>query len=154
MSELKVGVVDVFVVDPRPEGWKILVLRRAAGTRCTGAWEVVHGRIEEGERAADAAAREVAEEAGVRLQRLYSITCHPFYLHHTDTVQVAVVFAAFADSDEEVILGDEHDVAEWVTVEQAQERLVWPRSRASLTDIVALLGGGDAGPVEDVLRVW
>ncbi|MFP5353868.1 MAG: NUDIX domain-containing protein [Gemmatimonadota bacterium] len=153
MAELKVGVVDVFMIDPRPEGWKVLVLRRADGTRCTGAWEVVHGRIEGSERPEEAAEREAREETGLPLGRLYNVTCHPFYLHRFGVVQVAVVFAAFVDSDAPLTLGVEHDMAEWVGVEEAMSRLVWPRSRASLRDIQALLANGDAGPVEDVLRV-
>jgi hypothetical protein len=32
-------------------------------------------------------------------------------------------------------------------------RYAWPRSRAALGDIAWLLRGGDAGDVEDVLRV-
>ncbi|MBK6841293.1 MAG: NUDIX domain-containing protein [Gemmatimonadetes bacterium] len=153
MAEIKVGVVDVFVIDPRPDGWKVLVLRRAAGTRCTGAWEVVHGRIEGDERPEDAAIREMREETGLAPLRLYNVTCHPFYLHRFGVVQVAVVFAAFADSAVAPTLGAEHDQGEWVGVEEAMERLVWPRSRHSLADIRALLRSGDAGPVEDVLRV-
>lgn len=153
MAELKVGVVDVFVIDPRPEGWRVLVLRRAKGTRCTGAWEVVHGRIEGEERPEEAALRELREETGLAAQRLYNVTCHPFYLHRFGVVQVAVVFAAFADSAVALSLGEEHDAGEWVSLDVAMQRLVWPRSRASLRDIEALLGTGDAGPVEDVLRV-
>lgn len=154
MTELKVGVVDVFVIDPRPDGWRILVLRRAEGTRCTGAWEVVHGRIEEGERPEEAATRELREECALTASRLYNVTCHPFYLHRFGVVQIAVVFAAFVDSAHPVVTGEEHDRAEWLTVDEAMARLAWPRSRSSLRDIAALLAGGDAGPVEDVLRVY
>ena len=154
MTELKVGVVDVFVVDPRPDGWKVLLLRRGANTRCTGAWEIVHGRIEAGERPEEAAVREVGEETGLGIRRLYNVTCQPFYLHRLGVVAVSVVFAAFVDSDLPVALGAEHDAMEWATVAEAHRRLAWPRSRAVLGDVHALLGSGDAGPVEDVLRVF
>lgn len=153
MAELKVGVVDVFIVDPRPSGWRVLILRRGEGTRCTGAWEVVHGRIEPDERPEDAADREIREETGLATTRLYNVTCHPFYLHRFGVVQVAVVFAAFADSSDTPTLGPEHDRYEWVSVDEALSRLVWPRSRAALRDVTALLATGDAGPVEDVLRI-
>lgn len=153
MVEFKIGVVDVFVVDPRPDGWKVLTLRRAVGVRCTGAWEVVHGKIEEGERPEDAAEREVREETALAVSRLYSVTCHPFYVHKLGVVQLAVVFAAFADSSIAPALGEEHDRYEWVDLDEALRRLVWPRSRALLRDIYSLLSTGDAGPVEDVLRV-
>jgi len=152
MTELTVGVVDVFVVDPI-DPLKVLVMRRGAGTRCTGAWEVVHGRVEGAERPEDAAVREVAEETGLTVSRLYNVMCHPFYLHRIATVQVAVVFAAFADSSQRLRLSAEHDASEWMPVRDAVERLAWPRSRQALREIEFLFRTGDAGLMEDVLRV-
>ena len=152
MLRLVVGVVDVYIVDPR-EQLRVLLLRRAPGTRCTGAWEVVHGRLRDGELPEDGAEREVMEETGLVLDRLYNVTCQPFYLHGSATVQMAVVFAGFADRRSSLRLSQEHDAAEWYEVDGALKRLTWPRSKQALRDIQALLGGGDAGPVEDVLRV-
>jgi 8-oxo-dGTP pyrophosphatase MutT (NUDIX family) len=148
------GVVDVFVVRPVDTGWRLLVLQRAEDTRCPGAWETVHGRIEPGERPEHAAVREVKEESGLAIARLYNITVQPFYLHGFQTVQLAVVFAAFVGEPGEVALGPEHRGYEWLSVKDAMARFAWPRERASVLEIVALLGSGDAGPVEDVLRVF
>jgi 8-oxo-dGTP pyrophosphatase MutT (NUDIX family) len=153
MTELKVGVVDVFVLRGADRELEVLVMRRAAGVRCTGAWETVHGRIEAGESPEDAALREVAEETGLRVERLYNVICQAFYLHRQGTVQVAVAFGAFVGRVEDVRLSAEHDALEWLTPEAAVERLSWPRSRTALRDAVALLRSGDAGPVDDVLRV-
>jgi hypothetical protein len=36
---------------------------------------------------------------------------------------------------------------------EATARFTWPREREALAHIAILLGGGDAGPAEDVLRV-
>lgn len=154
MTDLRIGVVDVFVVRPLPTGWRVLALRRARDTRCPGAWETVHGRIEDGERPEQAAVREVLEETGLRVDRLYNVTVHPFYLHTARVVQLAVVFTAFVDVEADARLGDEHDAGEWLTVDEALGRFIWPRERATLRDAYALLQGGDAGPVEDVLRVF
>ena len=154
MTGVVAGVVDVFVIRPLAAGWRVLVLQRAADTRCPGAWETVHGRIERDEKPQDAAVREVREESGLETTRLYNITVQPFYLHAFQTVQLAVVFAAFVSEPGEVILGPEHRGYEWLPVEEAKARFVWPRERSSLGEIVALLGTGDAGPVEDVLRVF
>lgn len=154
MTGVVAGVVDVFVIRPLPAGWKVLVLQRAADTRCPGAWETVHGRIEPNEKPQDAAVREVREESGLETERLYNITVQPFFLHAFQTVQLAVVFAAFVNEPAEVMLGPEHRRYEWMTVEEASARFVWPRERASLAEIVALLSTGNAGPVEDVLRVF
>lgn len=152
MTDVKVGTVDVYLLRHGAAGWETLVLQRAEGTRCTGAWEVVHGRIEMGERPEDAALREVREETGLEVERLYNVTVQPFYLHMFSAVMLAVAFAAFP-RDGALALGPEHARAEWVPVEEATRRLVWPRSRVALAEALSLLAGGDAGPVEDVLRV-
>ena len=155
MAEVRAGTVDVYVIRPRPEGWRVLVLQRSAqGTRCPLAWETVHGRVEPGEEPEDAAVREVREETSLSISRLYNVTVAPFYLHATHTIQLAVVFAAFVDEPADVVLGPEHQASAWMTVEDAAGRFIWPRERQALMEIVALLGSGDAGPVEDVLRVF
>ncbi len=154
MTAVQPGVVDVFVIRPLPDGWRVLILQRALDTRCPGAWEAVHGRIEPGERPEDAAVREVREESGLEADRLYSITVHPFYLHAQQTVQLAIVFAAFVAEPADVVTGPEHQAANWVSVADAMDRFAWPRERASMREIVALLSTGDAGPVEDVLRIF
>ena len=153
MTDLVVGVVDVFIVRHDGRGLRVLVLRRAEGVRCTGAWEVVHGRLEAGERPEEAAVREVREETGLAIERLYNLTCQPFYLHRLSTVQMAVVFVAFV-GDGEVTLGPEHDQSEWLAPDEAMAVLSWPRSISALRDAVQVFHTGNAGAVEDVLHVF
>ena len=156
-ATLHVGVVDVYAVCPHPAGWdawRVLVLQRAAtGTRCPGSWETVHGRIEAGERPEDAALRELGEEAGLTAARLYNVTTQAFYLHGSATVEIAVVFCAFIPDAIAPTLDAEHDRAVWLPPADARARFAWPREREALAHIHALLGTGDAGPLEDVLRV-
>ena len=149
---VKVATVDVYVIRALRDGWRVLTLRRAEGARCPGSWETVHGRIETGEKPEAAAVREVREETGLTIGRLYCVTVQPFYLPRAGIVTAAVVFAAFVDSDG-VTLGGEHDEHEWLPVDEASARFIWPRSRTALAEIQSLLGTGDAGPVEDVLRI-
>lgn len=153
VSQLEIGTIDVYVIRPLQEGWRVLVLQRALDTRCPTAWEAVHGHIEHGEEPEDAAVREVREETGLDVARLYNVTVQPFYLHRSHTVQLAVVFAAFVEEPGAVTLGAEHQRSEWLSVDQALERFQWPREREALREIAHLLRTGDAGPVEDVLRV-
>jgi 8-oxo-dGTP pyrophosphatase MutT (NUDIX family) len=153
MTEIEVRTVDVYVVRQSPGGLDVLVMRRAHGVRCTGAWEVVHGRIEPGEKPEQAARREVVEETGLPVERLYNVTCLPFYLDKQGVVNMAVVFAAFVAAEGDVRLGEEHDASEWLPATQAAERIAWPRSREMIRDIIQLVGSGSAGPLEDVLLV-
>ena len=153
VSQLSIGTIDVYVIRPLRDGWRVLVLQRALDTRCPTAWEAVHGHIETGEEPEDAALREVREETGLEIARLYNVTVQPFYLHRSHTVQLAVVFAAFVDEPALLTLGSEHQRGEWLSVDAALDRFQWPREREALREIAHLLRGGDAGPVEDVLRV-
>jgi len=154
MTQLHVGVVDVYVIRTARDPWLVLTLQRATTTRCPGSWETVHGRMERDERPEDAAVREVREETGLEVDRLYSITCQPFYLHTLGVVQMAVVFAAFVREPGNVTTGEEHQQHEWLTFADAAARFTWPREREALQHIQILLGTGDAGPAEDVLRVF
>ncbi len=151
MTQIAVGVVDVFVIRIVRGRWRVLVLRRSSG-RSPGSWETVHGKIEPGESPPVAARRELREETGLSDDRLYSITVNPFYIHAMGTVQLAAVFAVFVASDA-VALGQEHDAYEWLTPAAAHKRFTWPRESEALRHIQRLLTGGDAGVVEDVLRI-
>jgi Tfp pilus assembly pilus retraction ATPase PilT/8-oxo-dGTP pyrophosphatase MutT (NUDIX family) len=153
MTQTEVGTIDVVVVRPLVTGWRVLALQRTQNTRCAGAWEIVHGHIEPGEEPADAALREVREEAGLSVERLYNLRVQPFYLHRARVVQLAIVFVAFVDETSAVVTGSEHDRAEWLSVDDAMVRLGFPSERASLREAVELLATGDAGAVDDVMRV-
>lgn len=85
---VSVGVVDVLVMRAVTKGWQVLVLQRAANTRCPGSWEMVHGKVLPGETLEAAARRELHEETGCTPNRLISVTMHPFYLLPTQTVQL------------------------------------------------------------------
>lgn len=126
-------------------------MERAPGVRCNGAWEIVHGSIEQGESPVQAARRELLEETGLLADALYSITVNPFYLPRADTVQLAIAFAAVVSSAK-FSLGPEHSRGRWQTFAAARKQLAWPRTHELLGHVAWLLRSGDAGAVEDVLR--
>jgi 8-oxo-dGTP pyrophosphatase MutT (NUDIX family) len=149
-----VALVDLYVVRGAASTLEFLVLRRGPGGRCPASWEAVHGHIEPSERPADTATREMQEETGLRPTRLYNLSrVESFYRHRLDEVALVPVFAAFVADDADVRIGPEHDRYEWLPPPEARARFSWPRERRAVDDIVQLLGAGDAGAVEDVLRV-
>ena len=153
MTDLRVGVVDVYVIRAYREDWLVLALQRGMGTRCPSAWEMVHGHIEPGEEPEDAAIREVREETGLAVAKLYNVRVQPFYLHRMHVLQLAIVFAAFVDEPAEVTTGAEHVRHEWLSVDDALGRFAFPSERTSLREAVELLALGHAGPVDDVMRI-
>jgi dihydroneopterin triphosphate diphosphatase len=154
VTSVRVSLVDLYVLRGAESALECLVLRRAAGGRCPGSWETVHGHIEAGERPAEAAARELEEETGLVPVRLYNVSrVESFYQHRADEVALIPVFAALVTLEAPVRLGSEHDCFEWLTPAAAESRFAWPRERRALEDIVALFRSGHAGAIDDVLRV-
>jgi dATP pyrophosphohydrolase len=153
MAIVQIGTIAVHLVAYEGGEWSALALQRSLDTRCPGSWETVHGTIELGEEPEEAAIREVREETGLVVQRLYNVTVQPFYLHRTHTVELSVVFAAFVDRRAAVTLAREHARYEWLPASEALQRLCWPRERAALQEVMDLLRTGDGGDAEDVLRV-
>lgn len=138
-TPVEVGVVDVVVFRPAAKGWLVLALQRARDTRCPGAWEMVHGKVEPEESLPDAATRELLEETGLKPEKLLSITMHSFFLVPKGTVQLAAVFAAVVAPDAPVVLAAEHARHAWLTPSQARRRFAWPHEARVLDDARKLL---------------
>jgi dihydroneopterin triphosphate diphosphatase len=154
VSTVRVSLVDVYVLRGMESALECLVLRRGPAGRCPGSWETVHGHIEGDELPARAAMRELEEETGLVPLRFYNLSrVECFYQHRRDEVALVPVFAAFVGHDAVVRVSGEHDRAEWLLWREAQSRFSWPRERRALVDAVTLLHSGEAGPLEDVLRV-
>jgi dATP pyrophosphohydrolase len=154
-SETKIvaGVVEVYVIRHNGGDWRVLALQRAEEGKRPASWETVYGKIDSGERPEDAAERELSEETGLEPTALYNVTVNSFYLHAKHTIQMCIVFAAFVPDDAEVVLGEEHQRYDWLSIDDACDRYTWPREAHSLRDARRLLATGDAGSVEDVLRI-
>jgi 8-oxo-dGTP pyrophosphatase MutT (NUDIX family) len=149
-----VSFVDTYALRGTGASLEVLVLRRGPAGRNPGSWETVHGTIEPGETPVQASLRELREETGLVPQKLYNLSrTEAFYQHKSDEVALIPVFAAFVPPAAAVQLSAEHDRGEWLRVRDAAQRFAWPRERRALEDILSIVGGGDAGLLEDVLRV-
>jgi type II secretory ATPase GspE/PulE/Tfp pilus assembly ATPase PilB-like protein/8-oxo-dGTP pyrophosphatase MutT (NUDIX family) len=153
MTKISPGVIEIFAIRHNAGDWRVLLLQRSSDGKRPGSWETVYGKIDPHERPEHAAVRELREETGLEPDALYNVTVSSFYLHESQTIQMCITFAAFVPDDVTVVLGEEHQRYEWLSMEEACSRFTWPREISALRDAHHLLRGGNAGGVEDVLRV-
>jgi dATP pyrophosphohydrolase len=109
VTSVRVSLVDLYVLRGAGASLECLVLRRAAGGRCPGSWETVHGHIEPDETPTDAARRELEEETGLVPERLYNLSrVEAFYQHRKDEIALVAVFTACVAADAVVHTGGVH----------------------------------------------
>ena len=111
---------------------KYLLLKRA-GRRLCGQWQMVAGKIERGESAAQAALREVKEETGLVPERFYSAdSVELFYAAGQDRIELSPVFVGFVRSSARVRLSREHSAFRWVSCAHAVRMVIFSNQRRDL----------------------
>jgi dATP pyrophosphohydrolase len=114
---------------------EVLLLRRSSGA-FAGAWTFVMGGVEDGERATDAARRELAEETGLSLVTLFTAgELDAFYDPVRDRIVHVPFFVAHVDDGDVVLEQDVHDEHRWVRVSQAEQMLEFASHRRVLEEI-------------------
>ena len=153
-APLRVGYIDLLVLRGAGEQLEVLCLRRGPNGRSPGSWEAVHGHIDPGEKPVAAVLRELLEETGLKPESLYSLSrAEAFYRHSENEVVLIPVFAAFVPRNAKVKLSDEHDEHQWLRSQAARVRMSWPRILREIGYAIRLVGLGNAGALEDVLRI-
>ena len=128
--------ISAYVIYTHPKGCEYLLVRRC-GHYLKGTWQMISGGVQEGEKAYEAALREVQEETGITPDRLYSADAvETFYMKSLDKITFVPVFVCFVDQKKEVLLSDsEHDAFEWLSYDLATERLIFSEQRRIIRHI-------------------
>ena len=130
-------LVDVWVfrVD-RAGALELLLMRRSPGRPLPGLWQGVSGSLEDGERIAAGALRELHEETGFRDQAIESFydldLVNQFHWPSVDAIVTAAVFGARVPAASEPTLSIEHDAYRWLGPAGALELVVWPAYRSAI----------------------
>lgn len=111
-----VGVVIV-------SGDRFLLLRRSEARG--GFWQPVTGHIEPGETPDQAATRELKEETGFVLEPHWTRHSHAFPWGYAEVPKIGLehLYVARLDDERVPALGEEHDAFEWMSFDQALERV-------------------------------
>ena len=151
---VRYDMVTCYAVRPGADGTlrELLQLRRAKGEFLEGVWGAVHGRIERGETAWQAALRELREEAGLSPLEFYQLdTNNQFYLVAGDCVWHVPAFCAVVARDATVTLNEEHDDHRWIDRSRIEQDFLWPGERRQLDELCREIL--DGGPARSYLRV-
>ena len=92
---------------------EILLLKRAEGSALAGQYFLPGGLVEPGELPEDGVRRELAEEAGIRIDgELELVGCYPMHVYGYDMLQIS--YRGRVADDASVAISHEHDDHRWV----------------------------------------
>ena len=98
-------------------GEEMLVMKRGAGGFSAGGWFIPGGHVEEGERPAEACARELFEETGISI-RTEALTLVDVMTYETGRATAhTIIYSAPCDAATEPVINDEHVATRWMTPE-------------------------------------
>ncbi len=139
--EIKTRMVEAHLVAIEKGEIEFLLIKRAEKEIYPNIWQMVTGKIEEGETAYQAALREIKEETGLEVKEMWTVpNVNSFYSPNDDSIIFIPVFLALVNK-KEVKLSEEHSDFKWVDSEKAIELLPWPGQKNSVRIIKEFLDG-------------
>ena len=117
----------------------MLLIQRGKPPR-VGEWSLPGGRIEPGERAVDAALRELSEETGVEARITGLVDVVDGFFPEAGLHYVLIDYAALWQ-DGEPIAGDDASDARFMPLDAALALVSWEETRRIIREAVARFGG-------------
>ena len=152
MPRIVSNVIDVYPFRRGGSRAEFLLLKRSPEIRLGNTWQAVHGHVEAGETAWQAAQRELKEETGLKPIGFWQIDyVNTFYVAAEDTVLMCPCFAAEIARDASVQLSSEHSELRWEDADSAQRVFLWPGQRRALGEILSEII--TRGPADPHLRI-
>ncbi len=129
-------LIEAHVFRKTKNGIEFLLLKRSGKEIYPGLWQMVSGKIRKGEKAFEAALREIKEETRLKPHKFWTApNINSFYYPEKDYVSILPVFAVLVDEGSKVKISDEHSDYKWVSPTKAKKMLAWPGQKNSV-DII------------------
>lgn len=127
------NMIEVHIFRQKKKTIEFLILKRAKDQIYPNIWQMVTGKVKDGETAKDAAIRELKEETGLSPISMWVVpNVNSFYSPKKDEVCLIPVLLAEIKNDAEVIISDEHSKYRWVDYKKAKSMFAWPGQKRSL----------------------
>ena len=135
MPQFKADTIQVHIARFNEifQDYEFLILKRSPDEQVyPNIWQVVTGRIEEGEVAFAAAIREVTEETGLVPSRIWTVpTVTIFFNAQKDVINHAPVFGFLVSQQLEVEISNEHSEYKWLDLNNVLNLLALPSHKHS-----------------------
>ena len=126
-------LIEAHIFREANDGIEFLLLKRSEKEIYPGLWQMVNGKIREGEKAHQTALREIKEETGIVPEKLWVVPkVDSFYSHKNDNIMLLPVFASKVNFFSKPVISDEHSEFKWVNPEEAKKLLAWDGQRQSV----------------------
>ncbi len=134
--KIKTNLIEAHILKKTEQGIEYLILKRASNQKYPSIWQMVTGKIQQNEKAYQAAIREIKEETDLNVDEIYTVpNVNSFYDHVDDSVTIIPVFVAVVKQEQDVKLSDEHSEYKWASATQAKKLFAWVGQRQSV-DII------------------
>ncbi|GBD86776.1 8-oxo-dGTP diphosphatase [bacterium BMS3Abin03] len=131
--ELISNLVEAHIFREMENGIEFLLLKRSEDEIFPGVWQMVSGKIKDGEKSYETAVRELKEETGLIPEQIWvAPRVNSFYSHETDRICFVPVFAIKVKSDKNVFISKEHCDFKWCRADEAKKLLAWDGQRKAL----------------------
>jgi dihydroneopterin triphosphate diphosphatase len=136
LPEVNSEYIECYVYYPSRKGRKFLVIKRSeTDIMYPGIWQIVTGKIEEGEKAYDTALREVREETGLEPVRMFVLPhTTSFYSPASDSISLVPLFVCEVGS-RDVRLSYEHCKYAWLDAKKASQKLFFKSQKENVNFI-------------------
>lgn len=144
MPAIVADVVDAYVVRKLHARLQFLLMLRRADDPFGGTWQAIHGGIDSGETALDAAERWVLAGTGIAGAAIHSADfVNQVFDHTRDAIVLAPVLVFSVSAGTAVTPGEDFTDFAWCDRDEAIGRLPWSGQRWAVRHIDDLLGPGN-----------
>lgn len=127
------NLIEAHIFRERKGELEFLLLKRASYQYYPNLWQMVSGKIKEGEKAYQTALREIKEETNLTPEKLWiAPNINSFYSPDDEYISLIPVFAAKVSPNSEVTISSEHSEFKWVNKDEAKNLLAWEGQRKSV----------------------
>ncbi|MEJ5305499.1 MAG: NUDIX pyrophosphatase [Ignavibacteria bacterium] len=133
MSKVVSTYIELHIMKIENDQLKFLLLKRSPNEKYPNIWQMVTGKIRDGEKAYETALRELKEETGLAAEELFTVPIvNSVYLSETDEVCLIPVFLCRVNEKSEIKISEEHSEYKWLNAEEAEKLLNWEGQKKSI----------------------